>query len=312
MDDKYILAAVFTCVLLVVFTIANIIVRRREVILNIEAVNLDGSDGTDKTDERIDQIISSDNEFVRHYFHVARTKSIDSLEFRLIRAGFLSKGALRTYHIVRFITSFGVFALSWFLFDLYFPSLTPMMIFLISGIISGVGFILNSAALDHLAKKKQILYRKLFPDFMDLIIVCVDAGLSLEAGLERVTQDFMSTNPDFGSHLGIMGLEIRAGKPIRDALRNFADRINVDEARSLATLFKQSEELGSSVGKTLRTFSREMRQTRLVRAEEKANALPIKMLFPMALFLFPVNLIIVLVPIMLSIAKSFKGLVPPS
>ena len=78
----------------------------------------------------------------------------------------------------------------------------------------------------------------------------------------------------------------------------------------LATLFRQSQELGASVAKTLRVFSREMRQKRLIRAEEKANSLPIKMLFPLAAFLFPVNLIIVLVPVMIQIMKMFLTMTP--
>ena len=111
--------------------------------------------------------------------------------------------------------------------------------------------------------------------------------------------------------MAIVSLEVRAGRPLRDALKNFADRINVEEAMSLAILFKQSEELGSSITKTLRTYSAEMRAKRMIRAEEKANSLPIKMLFPLAFFMFPTNLIIVLVPIIISILKIFLQLTPP-
>jgi len=97
---------------------------------------------------------------------------------------------------------------------------------------------------------------------------------------------------------------------MHEALNNFASRIHLDEARTLSVLFRQSLELGSSVIKTLRVFSKEMRQKRLLMAEEKANALPVKMLFPMAGFLFPVNLIIVLVPIMMQIIELFATMSP--
>ena len=100
---------------------------------------------------------------------------------------------------------------------------------------------------------------------------------------------------------------MRAGRPLHEALTNFAFRVRLEEARTLSTLFRQSQELGASVVRTLRTYSKEMRQMRLLRAEEKANALPIKMLFPMAAFLFPVNLIIVIVPILWTFLASFKN-----
>jgi tight adherence protein C len=192
-----------------------------------------------------------------------------------------------------------------------FVSIRPALAIVIAMIFSGVSFILVNVFLDRLGKRKEIRYRKLFPDFLDLLIVCLDAGLSIEAALDRVTREYLVTNPDFGTHLGVISLEIRAGRPLNEALMNFADQVNLDEARSLAILFRQAIELGSSVGKTLRVFAKDMRQMRIVRAEEKANALPIKMLLPLALFLFPVNLIIVLVPIIIAILKMFLSLGAP-
>jgi tight adherence protein C len=99
---------------------------------------------------------------------------------------------------------------------------------------------------------------------------------------------------------------------LHEALLNFSDRVRLEEARTLATLFRQSQELGASVVKTLRSFSHEMRQVRLIKAEEKANSLPIKMLFPLAAFLFPVNLIIVVVPILIVVMRMFMSLAPPA
>ena len=134
--------------------------------------------------------------------------------------------------------------------------------------------------------------------------------MSVEAAIDRVAHEFLHTKPNFGQHLSIISLEVRAGRPMHEALNNFATRIQLDEARTLSVLFRQSMELGSSVIKTLRVFSKEMRQTRIIKAEEKANALPVKMLFPMAGFLFPVNLIIVLVPILMQIMKLFSTMTP--
>src|SRR3990167_1017084 len=169
---------------------------------------------------------------------------------------------------------------------------------------------LAGAVLDHLVASNQRQFKHLFPDFLDLLIVCVDTGLSLEAAIERVAAEFNKNNSVFGQYLSIINLEVRAGRPIHAALQNFAARTNIDEAKELATLFRQSQELGSSIIASLRAYSRQMRQMRMIRAEEKANELPIKMLLPLAGFLFPVNLIIVLVPVMIRIMGMFVNLTP--
>jgi len=106
----------------------------------------------------------------------------------------------------------------------------------------------------------------------------------------------------------MMMLEVRGGRRLRDALSNLADRLGIDEAKSLSVLFRQSEELGASVTKTLRVFSQEMREKRMISAEEKANALPLKMLFPLALFLFPISILIVAVPIIMKVVGVLQSL----
>ena len=147
---------------------------------------------------------------------------------------------------------------------------------------------------------------------MDMLIVCLDAGMSIKAAANRVTREFVDKQQDFGLHLSIMMLEVRGGRRLRDALANLATRLRIDEARALSVLFRQSEELGTSVTQTLRVYSKEMRDLRIVRAEEKANALPIKMLLPLGAFLFPVSLIIVLVPIVIRVVSILVWLGSPA
>jgi tight adherence protein C len=243
---------------------------------------------------------------------VLRNAAPDSLKARLVRAGFFSRNGPLYFNVLRSLVSFAVFVAVWAGLSRMAAFQQPLVIVFFAMMVSGVVFILASAFLDRLGKNKEIAFRKLFPDFLDLLIVCVDAGLSIDAAIDRVAREFLVTNPEFGIHVSIISLEMRAGRPLHEALTNFADQTNLDEARSLAILFRQSVELGTSVGKTLRVYSSEMRQLRIVRAEEKANALPVKMLFPLAVFLFPVNLVIVLLPIMLSILKTFLSISPSS
>ncbi len=310
MQDFLILATVFLAVLLLTFPVMNYFSRRREVAEKLSMMPGAYHNLNAREEEKLKELIGSDNQYIRHYFDVTKTKNKDAIEFRLIRAGFFGPTAPKTFQRIRAAIAVVVFVLSAYIIGQFFPTVPPVVALLFSAIISGVSFILVNAYLDRLGQLRQNSYRKLFPDFMDLLIVCVDAGLSIEAAIDRVMREFLNTNRDFGTHLAIISLEVRAGRALRDALSNFADRINVEEARSLAILFKQSEELGSSITKTLRTYSHEMREARMIRAEEKANALPVKMLFPLALFLFPTNLIIVIVPVGISIVKMFIQLAP--
>ena len=118
------------------------------------------------------------------------------------------------------------------------------------------------------------------------MVVCVDAGLGLEAALERISPEIMRQNKALGMNLLLMGAESRAGRSTIDALDSLTDRLALEEARSFAGMLRQSIELGTDVGEALRVFSDEMRDRRLLRAEEQANQLPVKMVAPLGLSYF--------------------------
>ena len=303
MTENLIYFAVFVAVVILGYLVTSIILRNRDIARNIEAA----------TTEKVvsNDIFATDNENLNHYFDVQKKNQPDSLEMKLIAAGFLGANAPRLFHVIRLVTVIAIMVITRTLIVRLFPEVNPTSAIIFSAIFGGVSFILCSAVLDYFVSKTEIQNRKLFPDFMDMLIVCVDAGLSIEASIDRVAREFLQTKPVFGTHLAIISLEVRAGRPIHDALTTFSHRVRLEEARTLATLFRQSQELGSSVVRTLRTYSKEMRQMRLLRAEEKANALPIKMLFPMAVFLFPVNIIIVIVPILLTVVSLLTNMRPP-
>lgn len=303
--DLLILVAIFVSVLLLSFTILSGIGRSREISRNLDKV----SDLAER-DSRIDAAFANENPFIGHYYEVIRKNQPEGLDMRLIRAGFLGRNARKVFNGLRLLLTAAAFISTWFLLLTLAPTATHLLLALLSMLVAGIAFILANAVLDRLASRRQIEFRRLFPDFMDLLIVCVDAGLSIEAAIDRVAREFIRTRPAFGFHLSIISLEVRAGRPLHEALNNFSVRVGVEEARTLSTMFRQSQELGASIVKTLRVFGQEMRELRLIRAEEMANALPVKMLFPLAGFLFPVNLVIVLVPIMIQILRMFINLTP--
>lgn len=306
MTEDLILLAVFVAVLIVSFAVILLTLKKRDINRNLDKVS---SSRKSRQDE-LDNLLGSDNEQIRYYLDVVQNEGPNSLRRRLVRAGFFSPSAATVFIAMRLVAVVLVFLSVQLGLGALMPSAGNMTVFVFALLAAGAAFVLCSEVLDRLGRKRTREYRKLFPDFMDLLLVCVDAGLSINAAIDRVTREFLVTAPDFGVHLAIISLEVRAGRPLPEALLNFSERIEVEEARMLGVLFKQSAELGASVSKTLRSFSKEMRQLRLIRAEEKANALPIKMLFPMAFFMFPVNLVIVLLPISLVIFRMLSSLTP--
>jgi tight adherence protein C len=135
--------------------------------------------------------------------------------------------------------------------------------------------------------KREREYSDGFPDLLDLLVASVEAGLSLDAAVSRVTEELARRYPHLTVHLRFLVLELRAGKSRKDAWAAFADRLGIDDARQLATMLRQAEEMGTSLGETLTVFSQDMRSKRMLRAEEKALALSAKLTLPLILFIFP-------------------------
>src|SRR5471030_331625 len=165
-------------------------------------------------------------------------------------------------------------------------------------IVGGIaGYVGPSMYIDRRISTRKEEHRAGFPDFMDLLVVCADSGLSMEAALERVGRELGDSYPSLSTNIHMTNLETRAGRPLKDALERFADRLALDEAHAFATLINQSIDLGSSITDALRVYSDDMRDKRLSRAEEKAYALPAKLSVPMMLCIFPVLFIVILCPV---------------
>ncbi len=176
-------------------------------------------------------------------------------------------------------------------------TLKPSM-FWLSVMAGGVfGYIGPSFYIDRRIAKNKDEHRSGFPDFLDLMVVCADSGLSMEASLERVGRELGDTYPSLCANIHMTNLEIRAGKTMTDALEHFGDRLGLDEARAFATLIQQSAELGSSITDALRVYSDDMRHKRLSRAEEKAYSLPAKLSLPMMLCIFPMIFVVIMLPV---------------
>lgn len=161
---------------------------------------------------------------------------------------------------------------------------------------AAVGFYLPLLRLKSKIKDRTEEYRNGFPDFLDLMIVCADAGLSLDASIDRVSRELSTTYPNLSHNLMTFSLELRAGRTLGDAMASFGERVPLPEVGAFAVLLKQSRELGTSLSSTLHVFSDEMRDKRMMKAEEKAHALPAKMTIPVTMCILPVVLMIAIIP----------------
>jgi tight adherence protein C len=223
----------------------------------------------------------------------------------LIRAGFFRVDAIKYYIFAR-VATVVVLAIAALLAEQFLANSNWYLKLGLVAIVMLLAVLGPDAYIARRKRKLHLGFRIAFPNMLDLLVVCIDAGLSLEAALERISGEISRQNRHLGANLQIMGAEMRAGRSTIDALASLADRLGLDEARSLAAMLRQSIELGTDVGDALRAFSDEMRDRRLLRAEERANQLPVKMVGPLGLFIFPVILGIAMVPVIIRLLTVLK------
>ena len=242
------------------------------------------------------QVVARLIEYTTKHYASANDENMKTLRRRLIQAGIFDPRAVAFFFLVRTGLAVGIgLALLVFL-----PMVTSKggSFFWLLIIIGGIaGYVAPAIYVDKRISARRVQHRMGFPDFMDLLVVCADSGLSMEASLERIGREMGESYPSLTANIHMANLEIRAGRPLKDALERFADRLGLDEARSFATLINQSLDLGSSINDALRVYSDDMRHKRLSLAEEKAYALPAKLSLPMMICIFPVLFIVILLPV---------------
>jgi tight adherence protein C len=231
----------------------------------------------------------------RHYSSV-ESKDVKVLRQRLLHAGIYDPRGPAVFFLTRTVlaVAFG-FAAFFVVPMLGFQGKASFWVLVMLGAM--LGYLAPSFYLDKLIGAKRVEHRSGFPDFMDLLVVCADAGLAMEASLDRVARELGDSYPSLAANIHMANLEIRAGRTMTEALEHLGDRLGLEEARSFSTLIQQSDELGSSIGDALRVYSDDMRHKRLSRAEEKAYALPAKLTVPMMVCIFPTLFVVILLPV---------------
>jgi tight adherence protein C len=223
------------------------------------------------------------------------------LRRRMVQAGIYNPQAVAMFFVARTALAVGLAVAAFIVLPMVMEPSSSILWLAVMG--TGLlGYVAPSIYLDRRIASRRNEHRAGFPDFMDLLVVCADSGLSMEAALERVGRELGDSYPSLCANLHMANLEIRAGRTMTEALDHLGDRLGLDEARSFATLIQQSAELGSSITDALRVYSDDMRHKRLSRAEEKAYALPAKLTIPMMLCIFPVLFVVILLPVIVRLS----------
>lgn len=229
---------------------------------------------------------------------------LTALRTRLVRSGYLNREAVAIYLGARVValisaTAISVLFLPWIIVKGGNLGALVIVAGLALAAMMGPDQVVNARR-----KARETEYRLGFPDVLDLLVASVEAGLSLDAAVSRVTDEMVRQYPNLAGQLRFLSLELRAGRARKDAWTSFADRLGLEEARAFATMLRQAEDMGSSLGETLTVFSDEMRNKRMMRAEEKAMALPAKLIVPLILFILPCLLGAIMLPAAFKISQT--------
>jgi tight adherence protein C len=237
---------------------------------------------------------------------LADTKA-DVLRDRLREAGFDSPLAPRLYTLIR-LALVVLFPLGWVMLSLWAgQELTFMRLYVTGTIAAGLGLYIPSLVVRIRGSQRREAVTNGFPDCLDLMLIAVEAGLGLEAALDRVAREMVESHALVSRLLATATLRLRAGSTREEALRQMADDAGIEEIRSFATLLIQSDKLGTSIGATLRVYASEMRERRRMRAEEKAHRLPVLLSIPLVVCMLPTMIGVLMIP---AIVRIVRGIFP--
>ncbi len=300
--NMVVMAAVFVPTALLAFFVMRAVrvrgtVRRRAAgLTGEELVSAGGSNSLRHSGMKAAQRLL--DRTTKHYSSMD-DKSMKMLRQRLVQAGIFDARAVGIFFLTRGILAVVLGGLAF----VVVPMVTTKtgLQWPLVGVGGIAGYLGPSLVLDRIVAKRRLEYRAGFPDMMDLLVVCADAGLGMGAAFERVGRELGESYPNLSANIHMANLEIRAGRTMSEALDHFGDRLGLAEVRSFATLIQQSDELGSSVTDALRVYSEDMRHRRLSTAEEKAYALPAKLSIPLMVCVFPVLFVVILLPVFVRI-----------
>jgi tight adherence protein C len=227
------------------------------------------------------------------------TAEMSVVQKRLVRAGYRNDSAVKLFYGAKVVVPLILCVLA---FTTGVGRYSPFFAYLIA---IGLGFLLPDFWLGNRISVRQAKIRRGLPDVLDLLVICVEAGLSLDQAVARTAEELSLAQPAVSDELDIVVLEQRAGLPRADAWKHFAERTNVDSVRNLVSVLVQSEKFGTSIAKTLRVHSDTLRTQRRQQVEEMAAKTTVKLVFPLVFFIFPSLFLVTLGPAAITVMESF-------
>jgi len=223
----------------------------------------------------------------------------------LLHAGYRSRSALRGFTLARLTGALVLGAVPLILGTV--KAIPAETAFLFMAALTLVGYVLPKTYVRLSARRRQHRLRLSLPDALDLLVVCVEAGMGLNQAIVRVSEELRGTHPEIADEFRLVNLEIRAGRTRPEALRSLGERTGVDDIMSLASMIVQTDKFGTSIAKSLRIHSDSLRVERRQRAEEAAAKTTIKLIFPLLFCIFPSLFVVILGPAAMHLWEIFGG-----
>lgn len=304
-----VLIAVFALVVMLAWAGLNVAGKRmvvRTELRDIAGVGAAGIAHETLTGRRDTAWVKLVDQIERAGLNLTDTKS-DALREKLLAAGYESPAAPRLYTLLRLVLVIALPSLMVLLFVSGGDELSFVKLYIFGSLAALFGLFVPALFIGARAGRRREGMINQFPDCLDLMLVCVEAGLGLEAALDRVAREMVRSHPLVAHLLASATMRLRAGASREEALRRMADDARVDEIRSFSALLIQSDKLGTSISTTLRVYSAEMRERRKMRAEEKAHRLPVLISIPLVVCMLPVMIGTLMLP---AAIRVIRDLVP--
>jgi tight adherence protein C len=225
---------------------------------------------------------------------------------RLIRAGYRNESAMKTFYGTKVVLPLALCAIATVTGATHYVGSFFLYILCL-----GVGFLAPDFWLGNRIKKRQGKIGRGLPDVLDLLVICIEAGLSIDQATVRASEELKLAQPQLCDELTVVVLEQRAGRPRSEAWKHLAERTGEENCRNLVSMLVQAEQFGTSLAKTLRIHSDTLRTKRMQQVEEAASKTTIKLLFPLVLFIFPALFLVVLGPAVIMMMENFATLFGP-
>lgn len=306
---------IFMCMFLFVLAVTDVFQRRTDIRKRAQFFEFgrNGGDANEENEEsRRSLRFQSMAENTAIIAKVERQQKLDwnesektALHRDLVAAGFFGTNNVMWYQAIRLFLLVGLPMIVSLLLNLAGMRLQSLNGYAMLIAVGAAGFLLPGRYLVFRQNAMRQQCRDGFPDFLDLMVVCAEAGLSPRAAIDRISRELSYSYPFLGANLYLMSLELRAGASLHEAVEGLATRTRIEEISNLGSLLLQTEQLGTSLTDALRVYSDEMRDKRLSKAEEKAHSLSVKLTLPMGVFIFPVMLIVIALPLISRIRNAF-------